>query len=133
MTNNININNKKNAIEITKAFEKAASRFGSDEYNMLRKARNDNPNFRVVVIKRKTAAASFKGLTYEFMEKYIKSHDDEEGTVMAEYEDLRATSEEALAACVKSLSYGEMKVWFLNKYPEIKKFRERRENLTTAA
>ena len=133
MTNTIVINNKKNAIEITKAFEKAASRFGSEEYNMLVQAKNDNPRFKVVVIKRKTAATSFKGLTYDYMEFYIKNHDDEEGTIMAEYEDLRATSEEAIAACADSLSYGEMKVWFLNKYPEIKKFHERRENLMTAA
>ncbi len=133
MKNAIVINNKKNAIEITKTFEKAASRFGSEEYNLLRQARNENPRFKVVVIKRKTASVSFKGLTYEYMEKYINAHDDAEGTVMAEYEDLRATSEEAEAACAESLYYGEIKAWFLNKYPEIKKFHERRENLTTAA
>lgn len=133
MTNTIVINNKKNAIEITKAFEKAASRFGSDEYKQLRQARNDNPNFIVVVIKRKTAAASFKGLTYEYMEKYIMAHDNEDESIMAEYKDLRATSEEAEAACAESLSYGEIKAWFLNKYPAIKKFHDRRANLTTAA
>lgn len=129
MTNNISINSKKNTIEITKAFEKAASRFGSDEYNMLRQARNDNPYFRVVIIKRKTSAVSFKGLTYEYMEKYIKAHDDEARSIMAEYEDLRATSESAMDAIADSLSYGEMKAWFLSKYPEIKRFHERRESL----
>ena len=126
------INNKKNTIEITKAFEKAASRFGSEEYNMLRQARNDNPYFRVVVIKHKTSTASFKGLTFNYMEKYISSH-DEDGSIMAEYKDLRGKSAAAEEACADSLSYGEIKTWFLNKYPAIKNFHERRANLTTVA
>ena len=133
MTNTITINSKKNTIEITKAFEKAASRFGSDEYNMLRQARNDNPRFNIVVIKRKTTVTTFKGLTYEYMENYISAHDDEEGTTMAELKDLLAESDEAVAACAEALSYGEIKAWFLNKYPEIKNFHERRANLMTVA
>ena len=132
MTNNtITINSKKNTIEITKAFEKAASRFGSDEYNILRQARNDNPRFRVVVMKRKSASHSFKGLTYEYMEKYIKTH-DKEGTIMAEYKDLRATSDAAIEACAEALSYGEIKAWFISTYPAIKEFHMRRTNKKTA-
>ncbi len=133
MNNNININNKKKSIEITKTFEKAASRLGSDEYNMLRQARNDNPNFRVVVIRRKPASASFKGLTYDYMEKYIMAHDDDKKTIMAEFKDLRGKSVEAEAACAQSLSYGEIKAWFLETYPAIREFHERRAKLTTAA
>lgn len=131
MTNNtITINSKKNTIEITKAFEKAASHFGSDEYNMLRQAHNDNPRFRVVVIRRKTSSVSFKGLTYEYMEKYIKTH-DAEGTIMAEYKDLRATSDAAIEACAEALSYGEIRAWFLSTYPAIKEFHVRRTNQKT--
>ncbi len=129
MTNNtIIINSKKNALEITKTFEKAASRFGSDAYNQLRQARKDYPNFSVVVIKHKTASVSFKGLTYEYMEKYISTHDNEEGAIMAEYKNLRGTSEEAVAACADTLSYGEIKAWFLNQYPAIKDFHKRGKN-----
>lgn len=130
--NAISINTKKNTIEITKAFEKAASRFGSAEYDMLRQARNDNPNFRVVVAKRKAASASFKGLTFEYMEKYIKAHDDEEGSIMAEYENLRGLSDEAEAACADSLSYGEIKSWFLKEFPEIAEFHKKREAMLAA-
>ena len=100
---------------------------------MLRQARNDNPNFRVVVIKRKTSSNALKGLTYEYMENYINAHDDESKSIIAEFNDLRAKSEDAKAACADSLSYGEIKAWFLNKYPEIKRFHERRENLTAVA
>ena len=35
---NIKVNDKKRTLEISKTFEKAASRFGSDEYNALKKA-----------------------------------------------------------------------------------------------
>lgn len=38
---NLTINNKARTIEMTKKFEKAASRFGSDEYKMLQEARKD--------------------------------------------------------------------------------------------
>ncbi len=128
---NIIINSKRNTIEITKAFEKAASRFGTEEYNNLRQARNDNPNYKVVVIKRKNNTDSFKGLTYNYMEEYIKSHDDENGTIMAKYKDLLGTSEEAIAACVEPCSYGKMKSWFLNTYPAVKEFHERRASSTS--
>ena len=129
---NININYKKNTIEITKAFEKAASKYGSEEYNMLRQVCMDFPRFKVVVIKRKSSSNSFKGLTYEYMEKYIQEHDEDENR-MTEYKDLRGLSEDAEAACADSLSYGEIKAWFLNAYPEIKSFHERRANITTVA
>ena len=59
-------------LEVTKTFAKAASRYGSEAYMKLRSARNDFPDFKVVV--RSTAAKkkdSFKGLTYAYMEKYI--------------------------------------------------------------
>ena len=131
--NTITINSKKNTIEITKAFEKAASRFGSDAYNQLRQARNDNPLYSVVVITRKNTSVSYKGLSFDYMRKYISTHDDEDKTIMAEFKDLLGESDEAIAACAEALSYGEIKAWFLNKYTEIKKFHARRENLMTNA
>lgn len=54
-------------LEVTKTFAKAASRYGSEAYMKLRSARNDFPDFKVVV--RSTAAKkkdSFKGLTYAY-------------------------------------------------------------------
>ena len=38
---NLTINNKARTIKMTKKFEKAASRFGSDEYKALQEARRD--------------------------------------------------------------------------------------------
>ena len=125
---NITINSKKGTIEITKKFEKLASRFGSEEYKALQEARRDNPNYKVVI---KTSSAkkkeSYKGLTYAYMEMYIKAHDDENNSIMAVYEDLRAISVEAQEALAESASYHEVKEWFLHQFPAIAKFHEKRE------
>ena len=70
----VRIFESKKTLEVTKTFAKAASRYGSEAYMKLRSARNDFPDFKVVV--RSTAAKkkdSFKGLTYAYMEKYILS------------------------------------------------------------
>lgn len=130
---NLTINNKARTIEMTKKFEKAARRFGSDEYKMLQEARKDYPTYKVVV-KTSTAKSkeSFKGLTYEYMEKYIAAHDDEDKTIMADYEMLRATSDEAKTVLAEASSYGEIKKWFFEKFPEIKAFHEKRAKTLAA-
>lgn len=130
---NLTINNKARTIEMTKKFEKAARRFGSDEYKMLQEARKDYPTYKVSV-KTSTAKSkeSFKGLTYEYMEKYIAAHDDKDKTIMAEFEMLRAISDEAEAALAGACSYSEMKDWFFDKFPAIKEYHEKREKVFEA-
>ena len=129
---NITINEKNNTIVITKAFAKKASRFDSPEYKALQRARNDYPNFSVEVRTAPKKKDSFKGLTYAYMEKYIAKHDDADQTIMKEYEMLRGISEEAEELMAEALSYGEMKEWFLNKFPEIRAFHEKRAAILAA-
>lgn len=126
------INSKKMTIEVTKAFAKKASKFNTKEYKDLQSVRRDYPNFEVVVRTSKTNKNSYKGLTFEYMETYIKAHDDENNTIMKDFLDLRGQSEEAIEAMADSASYGEIKAWFFEQYPQIKKFHERRENLKAA-
>ena len=128
----IKVNRKMRTLEISKTFEKAASRFGSEEYNALMLAREQNPGYTVKVVTRKTAKSdkpSYKGLTYEYMEKYIMAHDDENQSIMTEYMELRGMTEEAEDALVDSFSYQEMKEWFLDKFPAIAEFHQKREAL----
>ena len=127
------INNKKMAIEMTKKFAAAARKFGTQEYKDLQEVRKDYPTYKVVIVTRKTTVKkdNFKGLTYEYMEKYISSH-DENGKIMAEYQDLRGLSERAKEALAEPCSYLEMRAWFLNTYPAIAKFHEDREKLLAA-
>ena len=51
---------------------------------------------------------------------------------MAEYKNLRGKSDEAVAAFANSLTYGEIKAWFLAKYPEITEFHRKREAMIAA-
>ena len=120
------INEKKNTIEITKTFAQKASRVGSPEYYELLKVRQENPSCTVEV-KQTKSKDSFKGLTYEYMKKYILAHDDEEGSIMAIFHEMRGTiveGDDELQA--ESLTYGEIKMWFLDTYPEIKNFHDSR-------
>ena len=111
------INEKKNAIELSKKEAAAAAKFGTREYKALQEARKDYPGFKVVTITRKSTAKkeSCKGLTYGYMEMYIQKHDDEEKSIMAEYLMLRGLSKEAEEALAESFTYQEMKEWFLAK------------------
>ena len=128
------INFRSNSIEMTKKFAKAAARFGSDEYKQLQEARKDYPTFKVATVTRKatTQKETFKGLTYSYMESYIKAHDDENQSIMAEYEMLRGRSQEAQEALAVGCSYIEIKAWFLNKFPAIAEFHKKREALLAA-
>ena len=127
---NINVNRKMRTIEITKKFDKASSRYGSDEYKELQKALADNQGYKVVV---KSSSSNkketYKGLTFDYMKKYISTHDDENGTIMEEYNMMRGTSEEAKEACAESKSYHDIKEWFLETYPAIAEFHKKREAL----
>ena len=127
----IRINRKASTIEINKSFDKAASRFGTDEYNALLQARKDHPGYRVVVKSVAKSRDHFKGLTYDFMERYIATHDNADEN-MAMFNDLRATSEEAQLLGADAASYGEIKAWFFKTYPEIEAFQKRRETALAA-
>ena len=127
----VRIDRNSRTIEVSKSFDKAASRFGTREYEALQQVRKDYPNFTIVVKTTRTKADHFKGLTYDFMEKYIASHDDAEAR-MATFNDLRGKSDEAVLFGVEALSYGEVKAWFFKNYPEIEAFQRRREQALAA-
>lgn len=131
---NITINDKKMTIEMTKAVANRAKKFNTVEYKDLQLVRKDYPNYTVVIktASKKSNKNQFKGLTYNYMEKYIKAHDDDEQSIMNEYLDMRALSDDAKEAMADALSYGEIKAWFLDKYPQIREFHTRRENLMVA-
>lgn len=67
---NIKINRAKRTIEISKTFEKAASRYGSDEYIALTAAQQDNPGFSVKIISAKSKNTNpYAGLDYDFIQE----------------------------------------------------------------
>ena len=117
--NTITINAKNRTIELSNTFAKAASLFGSEEYRQLQEARRDYPSYRVVTVKQKGAAvkADFANLSFDFMDKYIASH-DEKGDLMPVYRTLRGLDENGVA-----VDYQTIKNWFLNTFPEFEQFR----------
>ena len=127
--NAITINAKNRTIELTKTFAIASQKFGSPEYNELKEARLDNPTYRVVTVAKKTARPKFKGLTYEYMEKYISKHDDEAKSIMGEYKALRAQTEEAEEALAVSASYSDIREWFFDKFPAVAQFHKTRAQI----
>lgn len=125
---NITINERNRTLEITKKFAYAAARFGSDEYKEL-KARSEFPTYKVVTKINRKARSGYNGLTYSFMERYIKSHDNEQQTIYEEFQTLRGKSDNAISLNAESLSYAEIKVWFLDKFPAFKEFKQKRTAL----
>lgn len=85
-------------IEMSKTEAKAAGKINSEKFNELHTLRAMYPTFEIEI---KVSAAKkkpdYKGLTYDYMKKYIAAHDDEQKSIMAEFEMLRGTSEEANA------------------------------------
>ena len=115
----IAVNPKNRTIELSKAYSELAYCPGTDEYNQLQETRRDYPNYRVVTVKQKGAAvkADFANLSFDFMDKYIASH-DEKGDLMPVYRTLRGRDENGVA-----VDYQTIKDWFLNTFPEFEQFR----------
>ena len=109
--NAVRINRSNRTIEVTKSFDKAASRFGTREYEAMQQVRKDYSSFTVVVKTVRTKADHFKGLTYDFMEKYIKAHNAD---LLSEFYTL--TGKDSNDEFAVSASYGEVRQWFLNQF-----------------
>lgn len=117
---NITINSKNNTIELTKAFEKKASQYGTMEYNNLQAVRRDYPTYSVVVLRSsskkgaKTLNDYLKKITFKQMEAFIKSH-DENGEVMNEFNRRMGRTDDGVIA----YTYPEIKKWFIEQYEDV--------------
>lgn len=115
----MNANMMKKVIEMNKAEAKAAGRVGTSEFEELAELRDAYPGFRVV-IKTTKSKDNMKGLTVSYMEKYIKAHDDDDGTILKEFYTLRGLDAAGNAIeFAPAATYGELKMWFLDTYPEV--------------
>ena len=122
MKNVIRVDFAKKRIVMDRAFAKNCANPAIDEYTQLQRVRQDYPNFTVSTrtCKSNPEKESYKGLTYEYMEHYILTHEGKDTVleVLDEYNELRL-----LAEChSRSRRYPVIKRWFLAKYPEIMEF-----------
>lgn len=123
----MNANLMKKTIEMTKAEAKAAGKIGSEKFNELREYMNIYPTFTIDIKAPAKRKVEFRGLTYEYMKNYIKKHDDEDGKIMAEFNDLIALDKKNKvegAEHLEAAGYLDVKKWFLAKFPEIKQYKE---------
>ena len=109
-------------IEMNTTFAKEMRNPLSDEYALLQKTKMENPGFTVSrrQIKSNPKKDTYKGLTYEYMKKYIKLHETKEEAekVIAYLED-----QILISKChSQRLRYPTIKKWFLAKYPEVAEF-----------
>ena len=109
-------------IEMNTTFAKMTQNPLSDEYALLQKTRMENPTFTVRrrQIKANPKKDTYKGLTYEYMEHYIGTHEPEDKVdeVLAYFEELKLISQ----CHGKRLRYPTIKKWFLNRYPDVAQF-----------
>ena len=117
MKNTLKINHENRTLVMDRTFAKAASFVGSNEYNLLQDARRDYPSYQVTLrsIKKKEDKESYRGLTYKYMEDYIRTPANAAAN-MAEY-----TQQILLSKC-NSIRYANIKKWFLAMYPEVVQF-----------
>ena len=119
------INYEKNEIEMTKKESRQAGIVGSEEFEALLKLRTAFPGYKIVVKSASKSRDHLKGLTVDYMLNYIQEHDKDDHNILKEFYQLRGLDDNGkpmeLAAVA---SYGELKMWFLDQFPEI-------ENLKT--
>lgn len=107
-------------IILYKWFAEKAKNPKSKEYKMLVEYVKSFPNFEVVIrenININSNQEHYKGLTYDYMNEYIKRFEPVEtrDAVLKELDDKLFISE----CHSKAYRYPEIKNWFLKKYPEI--------------
>ena len=125
------INYERKTIEITKAFSKKAKVYNSEEFKELVDACQKFPTYVLTIVENKRSnrnnKESYKGLTFDFMENYIKTHSENKE------EDLKAlrqmTGKVNDGELENKKCYPDIKKWFLSKFDEL---RVERENLNKA-
>lgn len=117
MNKNIKFDVITNTIIITKSFYEASMEFGSEEQRIIADIKKEYPDMKIVLKSSNTGnrKSEYKGLTYAYMRKFIRTMDKENlivfEDVIAHYEQFGYTSGK-LYQCVKE--------WFLENYPNHK-------------
>ena len=123
----MNANLMKKTIEMSKTEAKAAGKIGSEKCKELREYMEMYPTFTIDIKASAKRENEFRGLDYDYMRNYIQKHDDEDGTIMAKFNDLIAQDKDEGKEGferAKAANYAQVKKWFLKKFPAIKHYKE---------
>ena len=118
--NTIKIDHHHRLLIMDKTFYKNSCNVRTDEYDILQKVRADYPTYIPIIrkIKKNPNKECYKGLTYEYMERYINAYEPEEtrAEVLAKLKEMKFISQCHSVAH----RYPVIKKWFLDKYPNVK-------------
>lgn len=103
----------------------------TDEFKQLLQLRTAFPDFSIVVRNEHRNGDRYKGLTKKFMLDYIEMHDGEkaEENEAALNKMLGYDKDGKRDPLMKVYSYGEIKMWFLEKHPEIEAVNKETDNM----
>lgn len=128
MMQKFHIDHANKTIVMPKNIAKRASIYGTDEYNAFLAYQSIFPNYEIKIreIKkhsaRKGSKDGLRGLTYEYMERFLKSNGNEEQE--EEYRLLRNPKhDDGLESEPKS--YVEIRRWFLKTFPQVLEYQKR--------
>ena len=112
-----------NVIVLTKSEAHNAGKPGTDEYTNLMKLRTDFPGYPTKIAPAPKKTNRLKGLDYPYMEKYIKENKSE--LITEFYELCGKDADGKKKEMAATATYGEVKMWFLAKFPDIEKMEEK--------
>lgn len=119
----MNANHITKKIEMTKTEAKTAGKPNNDAYNTLLELMKNFPGYEIEIVKSVSKKTDrFKGLDYNYMMDYIKSHNKE---LLKDFYTLRGLDDNGKkVGMAAAASYGEIKMWFLEQFPEVEKMAE---------
>lgn len=123
----MNANLEKKVIEMTKSEAKEAGKLNSEKFKELQAYLAVYPGYTVEIKAPAKRKVEFKGLTYDYMRVYILKHDDEQQSIMAEFNILIAQDKKdgiEGSEHLEAAGYLDVRDWFLKKYPEIREHKE---------
>ena len=117
MLNYLKVDDRNRQLVMDRTFDKNRRIVGSKEYDLLQRAKADNPQYSVVLRRIKTNPEKrvYKHLTYAYMREYINRHTNSAAR-LKEFEEL------VLRSKCHAIKYPKVKEWFLEAYPEIDDF-----------
>lgn len=117
MKNYLKVDDRNRRLIMDRMFDQNRRIVGSDEYNLLQRAKTDYQGYTLVLrhIKTNPEKQVYKNLTYEYMREYITRHDNSTAR-LKEFEEM------VLRSKCHAIKYPKVKEWFLAAYREIDDF-----------
>ena len=120
LANNLTIDHANKTITVSKQFHKASGKYGTEEYLVLADLMAKFSDYRVVV--KTQNRKNSNRISFEDMAKYIVKHDSN-GEIMEEFLIKRGLKVDKNNK-TSSESFHNIKTWFYEQYPELKKINE---------